>query len=162
MSQSELIPPASPVLTLPGLWSSGPEHWQSHWERRWPAVFRRVEQRDWETPTAGDWIEVLEAAALEAPGALLAAHSLACALVILWARQTRATVAGALLVAPSDVEAPSYPRGPRGFEPMPMDLLKFPSIAVVSDDDPYVTPERARAFATAWGVDSSRSAGRDI
>jgi len=151
MSENELVPPAGPVLTLPGLWNSGPEHWQSHWERRWPAVFRRVEQRDYETPAAADWILALEEAALAAPGALIAAHSLACALVGLWAQHTRAAVAGALLVAPSDVEAPSYPEGPTGFEPMPMGRLRFPSIAVASDDDTYVTPERARAFAKAWG-----------
>ncbi|HET6440263.1 MAG TPA: alpha/beta hydrolase [Anaeromyxobacter sp.] len=151
MSAAELTPPQGLVLTLPGLWSSGPDHWQSHWERRWPGVFRRVEQRDWEAPAAADWIEALEAAALAAPGALLAAHSLSCALVCHFARRTRATVAGALLVAPSDVEAPSYPRGPTGFEPMPMERLPFPSIAVVSDDDTFVTVERARAFAAAWG-----------
>ena len=30
-----------PVLILPGLYNSGPEHWQSHWERAHPE-FRRV------------------------------------------------------------------------------------------------------------------------
>ncbi len=144
--------PAGPVLTLPGLWSSGPEHWQSHWERLAPAVFRRVNQRDWETPRLEDWLEALDRAAAEAgPEVLLAAHSLSCALVCHFARRSRTPVRGALLVAPSDVEAPSYPAGPTGFEPMPLDRLRFPSIVVAGDDDPYVSPPRARAFAEAWG-----------
>jgi hypothetical protein len=150
MTTSEPLPEA-PVLDLPGLWNSGPDHWQSHWETLAPAVFRRVEQRDWETPAIEDWVEALEAAVRAAPGAVLAAHSASCALVAHWARRTRSAVRGALLVAPSDVEAPTYPQGPRGFKPMPLDRLPFPSIVVASDDDTYVTPARARAFAAAWG-----------
>ncbi|HVO20804.1 MAG TPA: alpha/beta hydrolase [Anaeromyxobacter sp.] len=144
-----------PVLTLPGLWNSGPEHWQSQWERLFPAVFRRVEQREWERPALGEWVGTLDAAVTAAgPRVLLAAHSLACALVCHWAaRHARAgaRVRGALLVAPSDVEAPSYPSGPTGFDPMPVERLPFPSVVVASDDDTYVTPVRARAFAAAWG-----------
>ncbi len=33
------------VLTIPGLWNSGPEHWQTHWEAKHAGV-RRVIQRD--------------------------------------------------------------------------------------------------------------------
>jgi predicted alpha/beta hydrolase family esterase len=143
--------PRGPVLLLPGLWNSGPEHWQSHWERLAPAVFRRVNQREWERPAAREWIETLDRAVAEAgPGAVLAAHSLACALVAHWAGGTRRAIRGALLVAPSDVEAPSYPEGTTGFKPMPLERLPFPSIVVASDDDPYVTPSRARHFAAAW------------
>ena len=144
--------PAGPVLTIPGLWSSGPDHWQSHWEQLAPSVFRRVNQRDWEMPRADDWVAALDAeVAAAGPEVLLAAHSLGCALVCHWARRTRTPARGALLVAPSDVEAPSYPAGPTGFEPMPRDRLRIPSIVVTSDDDPYVSPPRARAFAAAWG-----------
>jgi predicted alpha/beta hydrolase family esterase len=53
-----------PVLILPGLGNSGPEHWQSYWEREEP-LFERVLQRNWETPHCQDWVarlnEVLEA-----------------------------------------------------------------------------------------------------
>jgi predicted alpha/beta hydrolase family esterase len=31
------------ALMVPGLWSSGPEHWQTLWERHEPR-FRRVQQ----------------------------------------------------------------------------------------------------------------------
>jgi DNA-binding transcriptional MocR family regulator len=33
------------VLLIPGLWSSGPQHWQTHWEAKHPD-WRRVQQRD--------------------------------------------------------------------------------------------------------------------
>lgn len=152
MVSNEHVLPAGPVLMLPGLWNSGPEHWQSHWERLAPDVFRRVVQADWERPEASDWIRVLEEAVSQAgAGVVLAAHSLACALVAGWAKGTRASVRGALLVAPSDTESPSYPQGPTGFSPMPMKRLPFPSVVVSSDDDPYVSVLRARAFAAAWG-----------
>ena len=152
MAEPALDLPDGPVLTIPGLWDSGPEHWQSHWERLAPAVFRRVNQRDWETPRLDDWLAVLDAeVAAAGPGVLLAAHSLACALVCHWARRTGTPAAGVLLVAPSDVEAPSYPSGPTGFAPMPQDRLRIPSVAVASDDDTYVSLPRVRAFVAAWG-----------
>ena len=55
------------------------------------------------------------------------------------------------IVAPSDVEAPTYPPGSTGFDPMPLQKLPFRSVVVTSIDDPYVTVERAEFFAHAWG-----------
>lgn len=60
-------------------------------------------------------------------------------------------VRGALLVAPSDTEALSYPLGPEGFAPMPLFRLPFRTILVASEDDPAVSFERAHFFADAWG-----------
>lgn len=105
MTSTESALPAGPVLVLPGLWNSGPDHWQSHWERLAPAVFSRLVHQEWERPAAEDWTAELEAGVAQAgPGVLLAAHSLSCALVARWARRTSLSVRGALLVAPSDVE----------------------------------------------------------
>ena len=141
------------VLLLPGLWNSGPEHWQSFWEREHPEC-RRVLQTDWEAPRRADWVAGLEAAIAGTRGrVVLAAHSASCALVAHWAAATKSAdrVRGALLVAPSDVEAPSYPAGPTGFAPMPLHRLPFPGIVVASSDDPYVSLERATLFARCWG-----------
>jgi len=139
------------VLLLPGLHDSGPEHWQSHWERTLQG-FRRVRQRDWETPDRREWVETLDRAVAEAgPDVVLAGHSTSCALVAFWAREPGRRVRGALLVAPSDTEAPSYPAGPTGWGPMPLSQLPFPSIVVASDNDEYVTLTRAVQFARAWG-----------
>src|SRR5678815_1618440 len=93
-----------PVLVLPGLYNSGPKHWQTIWERDHPG-FRRVEQEDWETPSCSDWVATLQRALTRTPGAVLVGHSSACALVAHWARlHPHALVRGALLVAPSDPE----------------------------------------------------------
>jgi predicted alpha/beta hydrolase family esterase len=140
------------ILLIPGLWNSGPEHWQSYWERANKGV--RVVQREWETPRREDWVQTLEAevAAQTAP-VVLAAHSLGCTLVGHWAASTsqRAKIKGALLVAPSDAEGPNYPVGPSGFTPMPLAKLPFPSIVVASTNDEYVSLARARFFAEKWG-----------
>ena len=142
---------APPVLILPGLYNSGPDHWQSRWESSHPE-FRRVLQDDWERPRCADWIARLEAAVLAEPDAVLVAHSSSCALVAHWvAAGRRGRIAAALLVAPSDPEAASYPAGPTGFAPMPLRPLPFPTIVVASTDDPYVTADRAQTFARAWG-----------
>ena len=143
------------ALILPGLWSSGPNHWQTLWETSDPTC-RRVAQAEWETPRCADWVATLDdAVAHSADPVLLVAHSSACALVAHWVRDASAAnlerVRGALLVAPSDPEGPSYPEGPTGFAPMPLVRLPFPSIVVASRDDQYVTIERAREYATAWG-----------
>jgi predicted alpha/beta hydrolase family esterase len=146
---------AEPVLLLPGLYDSGPEHWQSYWERTRPGC-RRVVQAEWASPRCADWVARLdeEVATLAAP-AVLAGHSSACALVAHWARSATparlARVRGALLVAPSDPEAPSFPAGPTGVAPVPLDALPVRSTVVASTNDEYVSLERARSFARAWG-----------
>ena len=76
------------VLLVPGLWNSGPQHWQSLWSAAEPG-FRRVEQTDWEAPARADWVAVLEAAVAEAgPQVVIAAHSLGCVTVAHWAAET--------------------------------------------------------------------------
>jgi predicted alpha/beta hydrolase family esterase len=86
---------------------------------------------------------------------VLAAHSLACALVAHLAQRfdhASPKIRAALLVAPADVDAEAHtPPQTRSFAPMPMLPLPFASILVASRDDPYVTFERATAFARAWG-----------
>jgi predicted alpha/beta hydrolase family esterase len=63
-----------------------------------------------------------------------------------------ARAAGALLVAPADVDSPAHTADEvRNFSPIPLVPLPFPSIVVTSTDDPFVTPARAAAFARAWG-----------
>lgn len=140
-----------PVLILPGLYNSGPDHWQTRWEAENPH-YRRVVQDDWERPRCADWVANLNDAITTTPGAVLVAHSSACALVAHWSlAHPNGRVLGALLVGPSDPEAPSYPVGPTGFGPMPLRRLPFRSIVVASTDDPFVSLGRAQAFAKAWG-----------
>jgi predicted alpha/beta hydrolase family esterase len=142
------------ILLLPGLYNSGPKHWQTRWKAEYPE-FVRVEQRDWETPDRREWVETLQKAIAADPApAVLVGHSTSCCLVAHWAAahpESVPMIRGALLVAPSDVEAPSYPSGPTGFAPMPLAPLPFPSIVVASTNDEYVSLPRAAQFALAWG-----------
>ncbi|GAB3931794.1 hypothetical protein GCM10028804_44960 [Larkinella terrae] len=82
---------------------------------------------------------------------LLVGHSLACSTIAYWAQTFNRPIKGALLVAPSDTEAESYPPGTTGFAPIPLSKLPFPSIVVASINDFYVTLERATLFAQSWG-----------
>ena len=136
---------------LPGLNNSGPQHWQTRWEELYG--FTRIQQQDWDTPVKDDWVHTInEVIAPFPPGqVILIGHSLACATIAHWAHRYQRAIKGALLVAPSDVEAPTYPPGTQGFTPMPLQPFPFPSLVVASDNDYYVTPERATLFATHWG-----------
>jgi predicted alpha/beta hydrolase family esterase len=151
MTGAAASPPS--VLVLPGYGDSGPLHWQSLWEAADPRL-RRVQQRDWLEPRHDDWLAALDreiAACTAAP--VLVAHSLGCALVAHWVKRNGGLAArGALLVAPPDVAAlAAVLDAVQSFVPVPLVRLPFPSIVVASDDDVYVSAERAQAFARAWG-----------
>lgn len=145
-------------LVLPGYQSSGPAHWQTRWEESDPAAFRRVQQADWDHPDPDSWVATLDtaiaAAAADGP-VVLVAHSLGCVAVARWAASApagrTAAVRGALLVAPADVDNADVP-ALVGFRPVARERLPFPSLVVSSTDDPWVTAERARGFAEAWGA----------
>ena len=144
---------SAPVLIIPGLGGSGPEHWQSLWELRLGAT--RVEQADWDVPDRISWISHLDAAiAASTQPPVLVAHSLSCALVACWAVAHKRPVHGALLVAPADVDSDTHtPPEAHVFRPVPMQRLPFPTIVAASRDDPYVALQRALDMAKAWGAE---------
>ncbi len=140
----------SRYLIIPGWAGSGPEHWQTYWERDL-AHAARVEMPDWFHPRRTDWVETLDRAVrdgTEPP--ILIAHSLGCLAVAHWAGRTTIRVRGALLVAPADVDA-SWPGALAEFGPVPRARLPFPSRVVASDDDPFATLIRAEQIALDWG-----------
>ena len=138
------------VLILPGLTNSGPEHWQTLWEKQFN--LKRVNQDNWNSPICDDWVERLEQSIRQADDkVVLVSHSLACILVVKWAEKYPRSIGGALLVAPSDTESVNYPPEAKGFSPIPLKKLPFASIVVASSNDPYVTLKRAQQFAQAWG-----------
>lgn len=140
------------ILMIPGLSGSGPAHWQTAWEKHDTSI-KRVEQNNWEEPQLNEWMHTLEAYINEIPSpVILVAHSLGVSLVAHWAKQANGRIQGALLVAPADVDSPAHtPEIIRNFSPIPLDELPFPSIVVASENDPYVTIERAEFFAQQWG-----------
>lgn len=147
--------PFATVLTVPGLNGSGPGHWQSLWERARPDTVR-VDLGEWNRPHRNSWVTRLDQAirTVRAP-VILVAHSLGCLAVAWWAELSGQPhgwpVAGALLVAPPDVDRDGACAEVKGFAPTPRRPLPFPSIVVASTDDPWIDADRAHSLAVDWG-----------
>ena len=140
------------ILIVPGLHGSAEGHWQSWW-RQDDSDAVLVEQSDWSNPDTDGWLATLERAVLAHPHALLVAHSLGAVLTARLAQSPVAPlVAGALLVAPADIERTGTLNG-RYYEfgAMPTGGLPFPSILVVSRNDPYMPHEKALELGASWG-----------
>lgn len=145
-------------LIVPGWHGSADEHWQSHWQRALPNA-ARVRQADWITPQRGDWVAELDREIRREPGrVVLIAHSLGCVTVAHWAaqadRRALARVAGALLVAPADVERETCHAALRNFAPIPLAALPFPGVLVGSDNDAACSPQRALILGRVWDAET--------
>jgi predicted alpha/beta hydrolase family esterase len=141
------------ILTLPGYLGSDEGHWQLIWEQQLENI-ERVEQDNWEFPQLTEWLATLDAHIQKTDEPIvLVSHSLGCSLLNHWASSFQSEkVIGALLVAPADIESDRHtPDVLRNFAPMPKQTLPFPSIVVSSDNDPYVSIQRAEYFAECWG-----------
>ena len=133
------------VLMVPGLFGSGPDHWQSEWQRRYPR-FDRVEQDDWSWPNLDRWSRrVVETAILAEEPVVLVAHSFGCLATVRASVFQSNLIAGALLVAPAD---------PTRFgveTKLPQTTIDFPTTVVASTNDPWMTLDNARRWADRWG-----------
>jgi uncharacterized protein len=148
------------ILIIPGWSGSGDDHWQTRWARNLRTA-RTVEQADWLNPRRDAWVEALQdAVAASHRRVVLVAHSLGVAVVAHTAAHLPERVAGAYLVAPADVdearswpvtEGHTFPVEASGFAPLPKHPLRFPSLLVVSSNDPYCSLDRARVLAKDWG-----------
>lgn len=148
-------------MIVPGIWNSDPEHWQSLWQTEREADDGRVVRiapASWAHPDPEDWRAAITSAVASLDPAdgppVLVAHSLGVLAAAQWladpARAAR--IAGALLVAPPDPEAPGFPPEARGFA-APTHRSAVGNVhLVVSDDDPYCSADRALRFASTLGA----------
>ena len=111
---------------LPGLGNSGPEHWQTYFQNSGDN-FYRIEQQKWDSPTCKEWIETIDKKVLEfdLSTVVLIGHSLGCSTIAHWSTKYKRQIKGALLVAPSDLEAPQYTFPATGFAPISLDKINF-------------------------------------
>lgn len=139
-------------LIVPGLGNSGPEHWQTFFENS-ESNFIRIQQKDWDAPDCEDWISTIDRAVsgFNLSSVVLIGHSMGCTAIAHWAKKYQKIIKGALLVAPSDLEAPVYSFPATGFTPIPQEKFNFRTIVVASENDEWVSPDRARFFAANWG-----------
>lgn len=141
----------TPVLIVPGIGNSGPAHWQSRWEQKYPAV-TRITQRDWDHPDRETWVAALDAAIQAMGPCIVVAHSLGCLVVAHWAQWRRQRLRGVLMVAIPDPSGPSFPAEARGFEALPAQWHGGPLTVVSSDDDPYSSPSFTQRCVADWGA----------
>jgi len=139
-------------LIVPGLGNSGPDHWQTFFEKSGDN-YKRINQHEWDTPICSDWIANIDKVISEynPQKVILIGHSLGCITIAHWAKQSKIKIKGALLVAPSDIETPVYTFPAKGFDPIPNEILPFKTIVVASENDPWVSIDRAKYFANNWG-----------
>lgn len=140
-------------LTVPGLGSSGPSHWQTIWEQEHPELFTRVEQDNWLEPLVEDWVTQLHLSICQlSKPTIIIAHSLGCLTVAFWAKYYYAeNIKAIVMVAPPDSEQVGFPDEIKGFTPIPLSKLPYKSIVIASTNDEYASIERAKFWAENWG-----------
>lgn len=139
------------ILMVPGYKGSGPEHWQSRWERKLSTA-RRVEQAEWSKPVRANWVERLreEVENADKP-VMIVAHSLGVPTVVHAARYLGKKVRGAMLVAPPDVANPNIrPKHLMTFGPYPREPLPFPAVVIASHNDEFCEFAVAEEIAQSW------------
>jgi len=109
----------------------------------------------WDNPSRNTWVNKLNLAIQRARRpVILVAHSLGCHAIAWWAEYERPLpgnpVAGALLVAPPDVEVDAIDQRLARFAPVPGRRLPFPSILAASSNDPFIEFGRAKRLARSW------------
>ena len=134
------------TLIVPGMHNSGPEHWQSHWHRRFPHWQRITEQR-WSEPDLASWSAKVAEYLAQASGKVhIVAHSFGTLASIAAARQYAHKVASLLIVAPADPANFQIPDEQLG------GTLPFPALLVASRNDPWMSLERAQHWSQQWQV----------
>jgi len=140
------------ALIVPGINGSGPEHWQTLWERRDPG-FVRVEQSDWDHPDYATWSRTLGVYMSANVGSWIVAHSLGCLLAARFISENKSDIKGLFLVAPPDPHGVNFPQIAESFAEVPVANLGFRGVVVASEDDPYGEIKFTRACAKGWGLD---------
>tara|TARA_Y100000780_G_C13661841_1_gene408955 strand:- start:1014 stop:1574 length:561 start_codon:yes stop_codon:yes gene_type:complete len=140
------------ILIVPGFKNSGPDHWQTRWEKKLSSA-RRVEQAEWTKPVVEDWTKTLADAVNRAERPVVViAHSLGVATFVQAVPQFEKKIAGAFLVAPPEVANPAIrPKHLMTFGPYPEEPLPCPSIVIASRNDSFGSFEHAGDMANAWG-----------
>jgi predicted alpha/beta hydrolase family esterase len=140
------------IFIIPGLGNSGQGHWQTLWEQSLAGA-RRIEQHNWLHPVASQWVANIdrEVAVHQYKDIFLVAHSMGCHAVAQYARFSRHRIAGALLVAPPDVELLEKQGRVSGFLSHGRRQLPFSSIVVASSNDPYASIGFSKELANSWG-----------
>ncbi|NLI27616.1 MAG: alpha/beta fold hydrolase [Acetobacter sp.] len=144
------------LIIVPGLDNSDSQHWQSIWENELKEngiSVERIKQRDWSRPKRQQWQRELERIVeRKKKPVILIAHSLGA---IIGADFQHECIAGALLVAPADIERcrPAQRARLENFGSMPMNQLMYPAVLVASRNDEWLSFPRACWLAAQWNTE---------
>ncbi len=141
-------------LIVPGYGNSGPDHWQTFFEKTLPNC-KRIEQKSWEKPICEDWLMAINQAIIKYPqeSVVLISHSMGGIAIAHWAAQFGTKIKAAMIVAPPDLDNPWQDFGLKTFTPIPTQKLPFKSIVVASTNDQWASIETTKVFAKNWGSD---------
>lgn len=145
------------IVISPGYTNSGADHWQTHLESHRENVVR-IEQDNWDLVERDKWINGVQRtldSLDEAEDLILVGHSCGSISLAQWASENAQDlrVRAIVLVAPADVDSPSALADIKHQRPVPTKPLAYPTILITSDDDPFLSADRALEFARNWRVD---------
>lgn len=140
MGQQSSSSGLSPSVDCPGSRKLGAKPLANSWEQACTDT-HRVKLGMWDRPYRKACVTKLGQAISQARDpVILVDHSLGCQAIAWWALLSPQPygwpVAGALLVAPADVDRPNTPAEFATFTPAPRTPSPFPSILVASTNDP--------------------------
>ena len=134
------------ILLVPGLYDSGPQHWQTLWHQQHPH-WLRVVQSDWSEPDLVRWAQpVIEQLEKSSQPLTLVAHSFGCLASLYAARQLPEKVSSLFLVAPADPELLGVQEG--------LIYHKAPVTGriIASSNDPWMPLDRICLWAQRWAL----------
>lgn len=148
------------TIIVPGVGGSDYDHWQS-WLQRQLMSCSRVQQQDWNYPLLSHWIRnfVQTVAVVESPIQVVA-HSFGCLTTVAAIQQhpeLAKKIKKLILVAPAN---PSR-FGENGFARDSVSdyaayfhqiQLKIPTDLIISENDPWLDFEDAKALSKAWNI----------
>ncbi len=131
------------IYTIPGLYGSGPDHWQTHWEKLYG--YTRIEQADWNNPDYNKWYNNLfeKISSSGEQSVVLVAHSLGCHLIAKSYPQLKQWIKGIFFVAPPDLDADVLKKNLSGFKSVPV-VFECPSWLVYSENDPFASVQYSK------------------
>jgi uncharacterized protein len=137
------------ILLVPGLYDSGPQHWQTLWHQQYPD-WLRVQQSDWTEPDLKRWAApVLDILRRSSEPLTLVAHSFGCLASLYAARQLPEKVSSLFLVAPADPELLGVQEG------LIYHPVSVPGRIIASSNDPWMPLNQTCLWSQRWRLPMS-------
>lgn len=156
--EMEKIQTNATILIIPGLRDHVAEHWQTLLEARLAKVCS-VPPMQTDKLNCAKRVAAIQAQLDQIEGpVILVAHSAGVLMTLHWAAKHKHAIKGALLATPPSFDESTPETSPglealrsEGWDPLPNQVLPFPSIVVASTNDPLASYAAVEAMAKTWG-----------